>query len=54
MYKSKCLYTRLSILANFSDNIVSGIHAALIARINRGQIIVFGNEITFEAKTQEV
>ena len=40
----------LSILANFPDNIVSGIHATLIARINHGQIVVVGNEITFEAK----
>ena len=40
----------LSILANFPDNIVSGIHATLIARINLGQIVVVGNEITFEAK----
>jgi len=40
----------LSILANFPDNIVSGIHATLIARINQGQIVVVGNEITFEAK----
>ena len=40
----------LSILANFPDNIVSGIHATLIARINDGPIVVVGNEITFEAK----
>ena len=41
----------LSILADFPDNIVSGIHATLIARINQGQIVVVGNEITFEAKS---
>ena len=40
----------LSILSNFPDNIVSGVHATLIARINHGQIVVVGNEITFEAK----
>src|SRR5215208_7839384 len=40
----------LSILANFPDNIVSGVHATLIARINHGQIVVVGNETTFEAK----
>ena len=40
----------LSILANFPDNIVSGIHATLIARINQGEIVVVGNEMTFEAK----
>jgi len=40
----------LSILANWPDNIVGGIHATLIARIGNGQIIVVGNEITFEAK----
>src|SRR4051812_17618919 len=40
----------LSILENFPTNIVSGIHAALIARISDGQITVVGNEISFEAK----
>ena len=40
----------LSILADFPDNIVGGVHATLIARINHGQIVVVGNEITFEAK----
>jgi hypothetical protein len=41
----------LSILADFPDNIVSGVHATLIARINQGQIVVVGNEITFGAKS---
>jgi hypothetical protein len=40
----------LSVLKSFPDNIVSGIHATLIARINQGPIIVVGNEITFEAE----
>ena len=40
----------LSVLQSFPDNIVSGIHATLIARINQGPIIVVGNEITFEAE----
>ena len=41
----------LSILADFPDNIVSGVHATLIARVNQSQIVVVGNEITFEAKS---
>jgi hypothetical protein len=41
----------LSVLKTFPDNLVSGIHATLIARINQGPIIVVGNEITFEAET---
>ena len=40
----------LSVLANYPGNIVSGVHATLIARIDDGQIVVVGNEITFEAK----
>jgi len=40
----------LSVLESFPDNIVSGIHATLIARINQGPIFVVGNEITFEAE----
>ena len=40
----------LSVLKSFPDNIVSGIHATLIARINQGPIFVVGNEITFEAE----
>ena len=40
----------LSILADFPDNIVSGVHATLIAKIDQGQIVVVGNEMTFEAK----
>ena len=40
----------LAVLQSFPDNIVSGIHATLIARINQGPIIVVGNEITFEAE----
>ena len=40
----------LSILETFPDNIVSGIHATLIARINQGPIFVVGNEITLEAE----
>jgi hypothetical protein len=40
----------LSVLESFPDNIVSGIHATLIARINQGPIIVVGNEVTFEAE----
>lgn len=40
----------LSVLKNFPDNIVSGIHATLIARINQGPILVVGNEVTFKAE----
>lgn len=40
----------LSVLENFPDNIVGGIHATLIARISQGPIFVVGNEITFEAE----
>ena len=40
----------LSVLESFPDNIVGGIHATLIARINQGPIIVVGNEVTFEAE----
>ena len=40
----------LSVLESFPDNIVSGLHATLIARINQGPIIVVGNEITLEAE----
>ena len=40
----------LSVLKSFPDNIVSGIHATLIARVNQGPIFVVGNEITFEAE----
>jgi hypothetical protein len=40
----------LAVLQSFPDNMVSGIHATLIARINQGPIIVVGNEITFEAE----
>ena len=40
----------LSILKSFPGNIVSGIHATLIARINEGPIFVAGNEITFQAE----
>jgi len=40
----------LAVLANYPGNIVGGVHAALIARIDHGQIVVVGNEITFEAK----
>ena len=40
----------LSILETFPENIVSGIHATLIARINQGPIFVVGNEITFDAE----
>ncbi|HET9906020.1 MAG TPA: hypothetical protein VFQ23_05255 [Anaerolineales bacterium] len=43
--------TQLSILQTFPGNIVSGIHATLIARINQGPIFVAGNEITFEAES---
>jgi hypothetical protein len=40
----------LAVLQSFPDNLVSGIHATLIARINQGPILVVGNEITFEAE----
>lgn len=40
----------LSILENFPENLVSGIHAALVGRINHGPIFVVGNEITLEAE----
>jgi hypothetical protein len=40
----------LSVLQSFPDNLVSGIHATLIARINQGPIFVVGNEITFQAE----